>query len=382
MHRHSSILKQRTRGRLNVEKLTYGLIGCGRIAPNHITAAMNNADALEVVALCDPVREHAERILSFLPEEKRASVRMYEDYREMLRDGAPTLVSIATESGKHASIGLDCLDAGCNVIIEKPIALSMDDARALVSKAKEKNVKLCVNHQNRFNKAVQKIRSAVEEGRFGRMLHGTAHILWSRGEEYYAQAPWRGTWAQDGGCLMNQCIHNIDLLRWMMGDEISEVMAYTDRLTHDYIQAEDIGMALVRFRNGSYGMIEGTTNVYPHNLEETLYLFGEDGTVKAGGKSVNVIESWDFRDGKDDPAYIKENFGENPPNVYGFGHTPLYRDMTEAIQNDRPPYVDGEAGMRALELVLAIYQSAATGRPVSLPLGHCASTDFAGRFDR
>ena len=382
MHRHSSIPKQRTRGRLNVEKLTYGLIGCGRIAPNHITAAMNNADALEVVALCDPVREHAERILSFLPEEKRASVRLYEDYREMLRDGAPTLVSIATESGKHASIGLDCLEAGCNVIIEKPIALSMDDARALVSKAKEKNVKLCVNHQNRFNKAVQKIRSAVEEGRFGRMLHGTAHILWSRGEEYYAQAPWRGTWAQDGGCLMNQCIHNIDLLRWMMGDEISEVMAYTDRLTHDYIQAEDIGMALVRFRNGSYGMIEGTTNVYPHNLEETLYLFGEDGTVKAGGKSVNVIESWDFRDGKDDPAYIKENFGENPPNVYGFGHTPLYRDMIEAIQNDRPPYVDGEAGMRALELVLAIYQSAATGRPVSLPLGHCASTDFAGRFDR
>ena len=252
----------------------------------------------------------------------------------------------------------------------------------LPSKAKEKNVKLCVSHQNRFNKAVQKIRSAVEEGRFGRMLHGTAHILWSRGEEYYAQAPWRGTWAQDGGCLMNQCIHNIDLLRWMMGDEISEVMAYTDRLTHDYIQAEDIGMALVRFRNGSYGMIEGTTNVYPHNLEETLYLFGEDGTVKAGGKSVNVIESWDFRDGKDDPAYIKENFGENPPNVYGFGHTPLYRDMIEAIQNDRPPYVDGEAGMRALELVLAIYQSAATGRPVSLPLGHCASTDFAGRFDR
>ena len=168
----------------------------------------------------------------------------------------------------------------------------------------------------------------------------------------------------------------------MMGDEISEVMVYTDRLTHDYIQAEDIGMALVRFRNGSYGMIEGTTNVYPHNLEETLYLFGEDGTVKAGGKSVNVIESWDFRDGKDDPAYIKENFGENPPNVYGFGHTPLYRDMIEAIQNDRPPYVDGEAGMRALELVLAIYQSAATGRPVSLPLGHCASTDFAGRFDR
>ena len=262
----SSHGKPCARGRLNVEKLTYGLIGCGRIAPNHITAALNNEDALEVVALCDPVREHAERILSFVPEEKRASIRLYEDYRDMLRDGAPALVAIAAESGKHAAIGLDCLEAGCNVIIEKPIALSMDDARALVRMAKEKNVKLCVSHQNRFNKAVQKIRSAVEEGRFGRMLHGTAHILWNRGEEYYAQAPWRGTWAQDGGCLMNQCIHNIDLLRWMMGDEVSEVMAYTDRLRHDYIQAEDLGLALVRFQNGSYGVIEGTTNVYPRKL--------------------------------------------------------------------------------------------------------------------
>ena len=360
--------------------MTYAIIGCGAISKNHIAAALNTG--LEIVALCDIVDKGMPALLEMMPEAQRAKVRFYADYKEMLSALHPDLVAIATGSGVKTAIALDCIAAGANLIIEKPIALSMDDARALVSKAKEKNVKLCVNHQNRFNKAVQKIRSAVEEGRFGRMLHGTAHILWSRGEEYYAQAPWRGTWAQDGGCLMNQCIHNIDLLRWMMGDEISEVMAYTDRLTHDYIQAEDIGMALVRFRNGSYGMIEGTTNVYPHNLEETLYLFGEDGTVKAGGKSVNVIESWDFRDGKDDPAYIKENFGENPPNVYGFGHTPLYRDMIEAIQNDRPPYVDGEAGMRALELVLAIYQSAATGRPVALPLGHCASTDFAGRFDR
>ena len=365
-----------------MNKLRFALIGCGRISKNHIVASAENKDICELVAVCDPVTERAEQKAAQYEELMGVRPAVYADYKKMLEEMEIDCCAIATESGYHAEIALYCIAHGVNVIIEKPIALSMDDARALVSKAKEKNVKLCVNHQNRFNKAVQKIRSAVEEGRFGRMLHGTAHILWSRGEEYYAQAPWRGTWAQDGGCLMNQCIHNIDLLRWMMGDEISEVMAYTDRLTHDYIQAEDIGMALVRFRNGSYGMIEGTTNVYPHNLEETLYLFGEDGTVKAGGKSVNVIESWDFRDGKDDPAYIKENFGENPPNVYGFGHTPLYRDVIEAIQNDRPPYVDGEAGMRALELVLAIYQSAAEGKPVSLPLGHCASTDFAGRFDR
>ena len=380
MHRHSSILKQRTRGRLNVEKLTYGLIGCGRIAPNHITAAMNNADALEVVALCDPVREHAEKILSFLPEEKRASVRMYEDYREMLRDGAPTLVSIATESGKHASIGLDCLDAGCNVIIEKPIALSMDDARALVSKAKEKNVKLCVNHQNRFNKAVQKIRSAVEEGRFGRMLHGTAHILWSRGEEYYAQAPWRGTWEQDGGTLMNQCIHGIDLLRWMLGDEVEEIYGATRQRFHDYLEAEDVGVAVLKFKNGAVGTVEGTSNVYPKNLEETLYVFGESGTVKVGGTSANNIDVWEFADETEADAEAK-GLQEVTSNVYGNGHTALYADMVDAIDNDRAPYVDAVAGRNALEIVLAIYKSQKTGEPVKLPLRGFASTDMAGEFD-
>ena len=381
MHRHSSILKQRTRGRLNVEKLTYGLIGCGRIAPNHITAALNNEDALEVVALCDPVREHAERILSFVPEEKRASIRLYEDYRDMLRDGAPALVAIATESGKHAAIGLDCLEAGCNVIIEKPIALSMDDARALVRMAKEKNVKLCVSHQNRFNKAVQKIRSAVEEGRFGRMLHGTAHILWNRGEEYYAQAPWRGTWAQDGGCLMNQCIHGIDLLRWMMGDEVEEVYGVTKQQFHDYLECEDIGMAVVKFKNGAVGTIEGTTNVYPKNLEETLYLFGETGTVKIGGTSTNNIDVWNFADETEDDQKNK-GLQEATSNVYGNGHTSLFADMMDAIEHDRKPYVDAVAGRNALEMILAIYQSAATGKPVKLPLSHVASTDFTGRFDK
>lgn len=138
------------------------------------------------------------------------------------------------------------------------------------------------------------------------MLYGTAHIRWNRGQDYYTQAPWRGTWAQDGGALMNQCIHNIDLLRWMMGDEIDEVCAYTDNLNHDYIEAEDLGMAIVKFKNGSYGIIEGTTNIYPKNLEETLYLFGKKGTVKAGGKSVNIIEEWIFADNKEDAEEVKK----------------------------------------------------------------------------
>lgn len=364
------------------DKIRYALIGCGRIAPNHIAAARNNGDALELCAVCDPVAERMEEVLSVLPEEEGAKVRRYTDHRELLAKEQPQLCAVAVESGKHAAVGLDVLRAGSNVIIEKPLALSMADGRALIAEAEKRGLKLCACHQNRFNKSIRQIRSAVEAGRFGRMLHGTAHIRWNRGQGYYQQAPWRGTWAQDGGTLMNQCIHNIDLLCWMMGDEVTEVMAYTDNLNHDYIQAEDLGMALVRFGNGAYGLIEGTTNVYPRNLEETLYLFGENGTVKAGGRSVNVIEAWDFRDGTDDLATIKQQFGENPPNVYGYGHTPLYADVIDAIRNDRAPAVDGPAGLRALELVLAIYRSAAEHRPVALPLEDCATTDFEGRFGR
>ena len=180
---------------------------------------------------------------------------------------------------------------------------------------------------------------------------------------------------------MNQCIHNIDLLRWMMGDEIDEVVGITDQLNHPYIEAEDLGMALVKFKNGSYGIIEGTTDLYPKNLEETLYLFGEKGTVKVGGQSVNRIEEWRFADTLDEPAEVIAEFAENPPNVYGFGHTPLYADVIDAVKNDRPPYVNAEAGKRALELVLAIYKSAAEGCAVKLPLEKCSTLDFTGRFE-
>ena len=226
------------------------------------------------------------------------------------------------------------------------------------------------------------MRQAVEKGRFCKLSHGSIHVRWNRNHNYYDQAKWRGTWAQDGGCLMNQCIHNIDLLRWFMGDDVEEVMAYTDQLEHPYLEAEDLGMALVKFSNGSYGLIEGTTNVYPKNLEETLYIFGEKGTAKAAGTSDNIIEEWRFADELDDPEEVKKRFSENPPNIYGFGHTPLYADVIEAITKGRAPLVDAEAGKRALELVLAIYKSATEHRPVKLPLESCSTLDFVGRFDR
>jgi len=356
--------------------MKYALIGCGRISPNHIVAAKENN--LEIVALCDVVPESIED--KFQKFGLAPDIRRYTDYKEMLENEKPQLVGIATESGKHAQIALDCIKAGCNIIIEKPIAMSLEEADAIIKASDETGVKVCACHQNRFNKSIRKIREAMEEGRFGRLFHGTAHIRWNRNEGYYTQAPWRGTWEQDGGALMNQCIHNIDLLRWMMGDEITEVMAYTDRLNHDYIQAEDLGVALVKFKNGSYGIVEGTTNIYPQNLEETLYIFGQSGTVKAGGKSVNIIEEWHFADGKDDADEVKAKYQEIPSNVYGFGHTPLYADVIDAINNNRQPYIDARAGRRALELVLAIYKSAAEGKPIKFPLENCASKDFKGRF--
>jgi predicted dehydrogenase len=357
--------------------LKYAIIGCGRISSSHIAAAIKNE--LNIVALCDLVPVNMEdKIEKFnLPE----SIARYTDYKELLEKEKPELVAICTESGKHAQIALDCIDAGTNLIIEKPIALSIEDADEIIKRAKEKNVKVSACHQNRFNKSIQKIREAVEQKRFGRLLHGTAHIRWNRGEDYYKQAPWRGTWEQDGGALMNQCIHNIDLLRWMMGDEIIEVIGMTDNLYHPFIEAEDLGLALIRFSNGSYGLVEGTTNIYPSNLEETLCIFGEKGTVKAGGKSVNIIEEWQFADRLDDPEEVKEKHHENPPTVYGFGHNPLYADVIDAIKNDRAPYVTSEDGKRALELVLAIYKSAAEGKSVKFPLEKCSTLDFKGRFD-
>ncbi len=356
--------------------MKYALIGCGRISPNHIEAARNNH--LEFVAMCDISTEAmTEKAVRF----GLGNVTQYTDYREMLEKERPKLVAIATESGKHAAIALDCIAAGCNLIIEKPIALSIADADAIIRAGREAGVVVCANHQNRFNKSIQKIRDALESGRFGKMFYGTAHIRWCRNREYYSGAAWRGTWEQDGGALMNQCIHNIDLLRWMMGNEIEMVVGMTDRLNHEYIEAEDLGIALIKFKNGSYGVIEGTTDIYDKNLEETLYLFGQKGTVKAGGVSVNKIEEWNFSDLLDDPERVKTEFGENPPNVYGFGHTPLYADVIDAISSHRDPYVTAEDGKRALELVLAIYKSAAEGQPVKLPLESCHTIDFKGRFD-
>ena len=357
--------------------MKYALIGCGRISTNHIKAALNNE--LEIVAVCDIVPDHMQAVLEKHGLENDSSIARYTDYRKMLEEQDIELVSIATESGSHASIALDVIDRGIPVIIEKPMAMSIADAEEIIRRADEKGVKVSACHQNRFNVAVQKMRRALEEGRFGRLSHGSIHVRWNRNKAYYDQAPWRGTWAEDGGTLMNQCIHGIDLLRWTFGDEIEEVFGLTRQVQHPYLEAEDVGMAVVKFRNGAIATIEGTVNVYPKNLEETLYVFGETGTVKIGGTSTNNIDVWDFAD---ETETDMENKGlkEATSNVYGNGHTSLFRDVIDAIKQDRKPYVDAVAGRNALELVLAIYKSMKEGCPVKLPIDDFASTDMAGTF--
>ncbi len=358
--------------------MRYALIGCGRIAANHIKAVVNNH--LEFAAVCDADSAHMENLLTKHGLEKEPAIARYTDYKKMIEEVHPTLVGIATESGIHAEIALFCIEHGVNCIIEKPMAMSIQDADEIIRRAREKGVKVSACHQNRFNLAVQETRKALQEGRFGTLSHGSVHVRWNRNEGYYEQADWRGKWASDGGALMNQCIHGIDLLRWMFGDEIEEVYGVTRQQFHHYLEAEDLGMAIVKFKNGAIATIEGTTNVYPQNLEETLYMFGEKGTVKLGGKSTNNIDVWEFADSRDSDSE-NQHLQEATSNVYGNGHTSLYADVIEAIEQDREPYVDAVAGRNALELVLAIYKSQKEGVPVKLPLTDFRSTDMTGEFD-
>ena len=360
------------------KNMKYALIGCGRIATNHVKAVLNNK--LDFIAACDIELENINSLLSKHNIDNN-NIKQYTDYKEMIKNHPDLeLIAIATSSGVHAEIALYCIDNGINVIIEKPMAMNINDAEEIIRRSEEKGVKVCACHQNRFNIAVQKTIKAIEDNRFGKFSHGSIHVRWNRNKDYYTQASWRGTWAEDGGCLMNQCIHGVDLLRWMMGNEVDTVYGVTRQQQHHYLEAEDVGMAVVTFKNGAVATIEGTTNVYPQNLEETLYLFGENGTVKLGGKSTNNIDVWDF---KDETEADKENKGlvEQTSNVYGNGHTSLYADMIEAINSNRKPYVDAVAGRNALEMILAIYKSMKTGVPVKLPLTDFSSTDMNGIFD-
>ena len=362
---------------------TIALIGCGRISFKHIEGFIDNADKLTLTALCDPVKIRVEeKEIEYRKRFPNANIAVFSNYREMLAKQKPDIVAIATESGKHKSIAIDCLNAGCHVICEKPMALSTKDADEMIAAAKKNNRKLAVCFQNRFNAPIQRLRSALEAKRFGRVLHGMIQIRWNRNNAYYAEAPWRGTWEQDGGTLMNQCTHGIDLLQWMMGEDAIRVHAQTRRFLRP-IEAEDFGAAIVEFKNGAVGIIEGSADIYPTNINETLSIFGEKGSAVVGGLAVNKIETWRFADsglvGDIEDKILNPN-EKDPPTVYGFGHTALFKDFVEAIENDREPIISGESGRKVLEIILAIYKSQKTGKPVDLPCDF-STLDMKGYFD-
>lgn len=366
-------------------KLKVAIVGCGRISAKHIEAIVNNYDEVELGAVSDIISEkndiaeskYFEYLTNRFAHEEAAfisdmTVKKYTDYKELLLDKDIDIVTISTESGEHAKIAIDCLKAGKHIIVEKPMALSTTDADEMIKIAREENKKIAVCHQNRFNPPIQKLRQTLENDKFGKLIHGVASIRWTRDQNYYKQALWRGTYEQDGGTLMNQCIHNIDLLQWMMGD-IDTVYAQTDTFLRD-IDAEDCGVAVLRFKNGALGIIEGTACIYPKNLEETLNIFGQKGTACIGGLAVNRIETWDFED-KDETADSDLVDAANPDSVYGFGHTPLYKDMIDAVNNDVEPYINGEEGKKGMEIVLAIYKSSLTGQHVKFPIGEFSTLD-------
>lgn len=360
-----------------------GIVGCGRISFKHVEAVLDNREKMQLVACCDIVQEKAEaRADEYARQVRGPGSAVFTDYRKMLAETHPDIVSIATESGKHKDIAIDCLNAGAHVILEKPMALSTQDAQAIIDTARAAGKKLSVCFQNRFNAPVQKLRKALYAGRFGRIYHGMIQVRWNRNEGYYAEAPWRGTWAQDGGTLMNQCTHGIDLLQWLMGEDAVRVQAQTRRFARP-IEAEDFGAAIVEFASGAVGIVEGSAVVHPKNLNESLSVFGESGSVVIGGLAVNRLETWRFADSDkygDSEEHVLDPIAKDPPTVYGFGHSALYADFIDAIEKNREPLINGEAGKKALDIILAIYESQKTGQAVTLP-NNFSTLNMEGIFE-
>ena len=368
-----------------MNKLKFVLIGCGRISANHIKALIDNFADAELVSVCDLIKDRAEqRANEYINQAKEKDIslkrpKIFTSYQEMLQKEDIDACSICSESGYHTVIALNCLTQKKHILVEKPIAISLPDADRMIREAKENKVKLSVCYQNRFNPTIQKLRQAIEERRFGKIIAVTARILWNRNKNYYDQAKWRGTWKLDGGCLMNQCTHSIDLLQWMTGDEIETVFGQTGNYLHPYNETEDYGSINVRFKNGSIGNIEGTVCVYPKNLEETLTIIGGKGTAVIGGLALNKIIVWNFKDNKDSLEEVQEKCNSEIPNVYGRGHTPLYKNFIDAIKNNSNPLIDGNEGKKSLSIILMAYKSQKYSRVINYDEGLNISTeDFIG----
>ncbi len=338
------------------EPVAFGLIGCGRVAPRH-AESLCNLPATRLVAIADL---HESRARRFAHDYGAAP---YTDYRYLLDRPDIQVITICTPSGLHAGMAIEALQAGKHVLVEKPMALALQDADAMIAAARSTNRKLGVVLQNRYNPPMQDLRRAVDEGRLGRLLLGNATVRWYRPQEYY-EDDWHGTWAMDGGALMNQSIHHIDALQWLLGDPAS-VTAYTATLAHR-MEAEDTGIALIRFRSGALGVVEGSTITYPENLEGSVAVFGEHGSVKIGGTALNRKVLWKIQCELEHERELLTRDQVDPPSVYGYSHQAVIADMAAAVREDRAPKTHGLEARKSVALVLAMYESARTGEPVCL----------------
>jgi UDP-N-acetyl-2-amino-2-deoxyglucuronate dehydrogenase len=326
--------------------LKIGLIGCGRISKNHFEAVAQQEDA-QVVACCDIIEERTKEAA-----EKYNIPTWTTNYEEMLSNPQIDLISICTPSGLHPVHGIQAAKAGKHVLTEKPMACRLKEADELIETCNEAGVRLFVVLQNRLNPAIQLVRKAFEEGRFGRIYMITSNVFWTRPQDYYDMAPWRGTWALDGGAFMNQACHYVDMVQWF-GGPIEEVKSITATLARN-IEAEDTGSAIIRFKNGAIGSINVTMLTYPKNLEGSITILGENGTVRVAGTAMNKLEQWDFADHQVYDAEIK-NADTNPISVYGFGHNGYYRNVIDCLTNNISPSSDGFEGRKSLSLLEQIY---------------------------
>ncbi|HJV46670.1 MAG TPA: Gfo/Idh/MocA family oxidoreductase [Bacillota bacterium] len=337
--------------------INFAIIGCGHIAKKHIEA-INSIKNANLIAFCDT---NPERLREFT---ETYAVPGYLSISELINN-QPELhvINICTPSGIHAPLAIHAANAKKHIIVEKPIALTLEDADRIINSCKENGVKLGVVHPNRFRPAVQALKGAVDDGLFGKISHVNATVRWNRNQAYYDQAAWRGTKEMDGGVLMNQAIHNLDLLLWVAGP-IEEVQAYgATRLRN--IEAEDVAVAALRFKNGALGIIEAAATIYPKNLEESFSVFGETGTAIIAGPNANWIKHWAF---EAVPKEIADDIVlQVEKDPYGVsGHQQIIADMVEAIMTDRDPVVTGQDGKNALKLVLAVYKAAEESRPIHL----------------
>lgn len=336
--------------------LRYGLIGCGRVAPRHAQSLGQIANA-KLVAVAD---ERASRAEHFGCEYNAAP---YTSYAPLLERDDIDAVCICVPSGLHAQVALDALDAGKHVLVEKPIALHLDDADAMIARAKTIGKSLGVVLQNRYNHPMLRLRALIDRGGLGRIHLGAATVRWYRPQSYYEDG-WHGTKSMDGGALMNQSIHHIDALQWFLGD-VESVTAYTTTRAHK-MESEDVGVAILRFANGALASVEGSTVTWPENLEGSVALFADRGSVKIGGTALNRIVLWKVDGELEQEAEILTSQVVDPPSVYGYSHRAVIQDFTDAVLEGRAPGTPGEAARKSLELVLAMYESSESGKEVRL----------------